>query len=67
MVKTCGVRPILAQYSPIPHTELWHAAVKASRYDLEEDPLFHNNSIFPCRKGAFSWEEVRYFKDLVHQ
>ena len=65
MVKASGVRPILAQYSPIPHTKLWHAAVEASRYDLEEDPLFHNNSIFPCRKTPFSWEEVRYFKDLV--
>jgi radical SAM superfamily enzyme YgiQ (UPF0313 family) len=65
MVKACGARPILAQYSPIPHTELWHEAVKASRYDLEEDPLFHNNSIFPCRKAPFSWEEVAYFKALV--
>ena len=67
MVKACGVRPILAQYSPIPHTELWDEAVKASRYDLEEDPIFHNNSIFPCRKARFSWEEVGYLKDLVHE
>jgi radical SAM superfamily enzyme YgiQ (UPF0313 family) len=65
MVKACGVKPILAQYSPIPHTELWSAAVRASRYDLEADPVFHNNSIFPCRKGLFSWEEVAYFKRLV--
>jgi hypothetical protein len=67
MVKACGVRPILAQYSPIPHTELWQEAVKASRYDLQEDPLYHNNSIFPCRKAPFSWEEVRFFKDLVQK
>ncbi len=67
MVKACGLRPILAQYSPIPHTELWHEAVKASRYDLGEDPIFHNNSIFPCRKAPFSWEEVRYLKDLVQE
>ena len=50
MVKACGARPILAQYSPIPHTALWSAAVSASRYDLESDPIFHNNSIFPCQK-----------------
>jgi radical SAM superfamily enzyme YgiQ (UPF0313 family) len=67
MVKGCGIRPILAQYSPIPHTELWDEAVKASRYDLREDPLFHNNSIFPCRKAPFSWEEVRYLKDLAQE
>jgi radical SAM superfamily enzyme YgiQ (UPF0313 family) len=65
MVKACGVRPILAQYSPIPHTELWPAAVRASRYDLEADPIFHNNSIFPCQKEPFSWEKLGYFKGLV--
>ncbi|UCD86596.1 MAG: cobalamin-dependent protein [Desulfobacterales bacterium] len=65
MVKACGIKPILAQYSPIPHTELWPAAVRSSRYDLEADPIFHNNSIFPCQKGPFSWEKVGYFKRLV--
>jgi radical SAM superfamily enzyme YgiQ (UPF0313 family) len=65
MVKACGVRPILAQYSPIPHTDLWHAAVKSSRYDLDTDPIFHNNSIFSCQQEPFSWAKVRYFKELV--
>jgi len=65
MVKTSGVRPILAQYSPIPHTALWSAAVRASRYDLDTDPIFHNNSIFPCQKEPFSWERVGYFKRLA--
>ena len=65
MVKACGVRPILAQYSPIPHTELWPGAVRSSRYDLAADPLFHNNSIFPCQKEPFSWEKVGHFKALV--
>lgn len=65
LVKSCGVRPILAQYSPIPHTALWPEAVKASRYDLVSDPIFHNNSIFPCQKEPFSWERVGYFKLLA--
>jgi len=64
-VKACGARPILTQYSPIPHTDLWHAAVKSSRYDLDADPVFHNNSIFPCQKEPFSWEKVKYFKELA--
>ncbi|HID31431.1 MAG TPA: radical SAM protein [Desulfobacterales bacterium] len=64
-VKACGVRPILAQYSPIPHTALWPDAVTASRYDLDSDPIFHNNSIFPCQKEPFSWEKVGYFKKLA--
>jgi len=65
MVKDCGVTPVLSQYSPIPHTELWAAAVRTSRYDLEADPIFHNNSIFPCQKEPFSWEKVGYLKGLV--
>ena len=65
MVKSCGVRPFLAQYSPIPHTALWPEAVKTSRYDLESDPILHNNSIFPCQKEPFSWEQVGYFKKLT--
>jgi hypothetical protein len=65
MVKSCGVRPILAQYSPIPHTALWPEAVKASRYDLESDPIFQNNSIFPCQKEPFSWEKIGYSKKLT--
>lgn len=66
MVKSCGVRPILAQYSPIPHTALWPEAVRASRYDLDSDPIFHNNSIFPCQKEPFSWDKISYFKSLVN-
>jgi radical SAM superfamily enzyme YgiQ (UPF0313 family) len=65
VVKACGVRPILAQYSPIPHTALWEDAVKASRYDLASDPIFHNNSIFPCQNEPFSWEQISYFKKLT--
>jgi radical SAM superfamily enzyme YgiQ (UPF0313 family) len=66
MVKSRGVRPILAQYSPIPHTALWPAAVRASRYDLDSDPIFHNNSIFPCQKEPFSWDKISHFKSLVN-
>lgn len=64
-VKACGVKPILAQYSPVPHTRLWADAVKASRYDLGSDPIFHNNSIFPCQKEPFSWQEISYLKMLT--
>jgi hypothetical protein len=65
MVKACGVRPILAQYSPIPHTALWEDAVKVSRYDLASDPIFHNNSIFPCQNEPFSWENISSFKRMT--
>jgi radical SAM superfamily enzyme YgiQ (UPF0313 family) len=54
-VKQAGLSPVLAYYSPIPGTALWPAAQAASRYDLTADPLFTNNSIFPCRSAPFSW------------
>ena len=65
IVKACGAKPVLAEYSPIPHTALWKDAVKASRYDLASDPIFHNNSIFPCQQAPFSWEKISYYKKLT--
>ncbi|MFZ5451557.1 MAG: B12-binding domain-containing radical SAM protein [Thermodesulfobacteriota bacterium] len=63
-VKELGGAPVLAQYSPIPGTELWAQAVATSRYDLARDPLFHNNSLFPCWP-QFSWERYSRLKRLV--
>ena len=64
-VKKRGISPILAYYTPIPHTRLWKTAVDSSRYDVEKDPVFTNNAIFPCQKGPFSWEKITYLKKLL--
>ncbi len=66
MVQKCGASPYLAEYSPIPHTELWKDAVSCSRYDLEEEPLTHNNSVIPCLGGKFTWEDVKRLKEIAH-
>jgi radical SAM superfamily enzyme YgiQ (UPF0313 family) len=63
-VKQLGGSPVLAQYSPIPGTALWPQAVATSRYDLQSDPLFHNNSLFPCWP-EFSWERYTNLKRLA--
>jgi radical SAM superfamily enzyme YgiQ (UPF0313 family) len=63
-VKELGATPILAQYSPIPGTALWPQALATSRYDLTADPLFHNNSLFPCWP-QFSWERFNRLKRLA--
>jgi radical SAM superfamily enzyme YgiQ (UPF0313 family) len=63
-VKKLGGTPALAQYSPIPGTALWDRAVAACRYDLSSDPLFHNNSLFPCWP-RFSWERYTRLKRLA--
>ncbi|MFH2044368.1 MAG: radical SAM protein [Pseudomonadota bacterium] len=60
-----GITPIPVYYTPIPHTALWEKAVQCSRYDLNSDPIFTNNSILPCRKEGFSWEIVSFLKKLA--
>ncbi len=64
-VKDRGIRPILAYYTPIPHTRMWPRAVAASRYDLESDPIFCNNAIFPCQPENFSWEALAKLKEMT--
>ena len=64
MVKQTGIKPILAYYSPIPHTAMWPAAVRASRYDLNADPLYTNNSVFPCL-SSFDWQTLSRLKQLA--
>lgn len=64
-VKSSGVLPIMAYYTPIPHTALWKEAVASSRYDLTSDPIFTNNAILPCQKEPFSWETLKGLKALI--
>ncbi len=65
LVKQAGVTPVIAHYTPIPGTPMWSQAVAASRYDLEADPIFTNNAIFPCRSETFSWEALTRLKNLA--
>jgi radical SAM superfamily enzyme YgiQ (UPF0313 family) len=63
-VKTLGLRPRLAEYSPLPRTALWEEACRSSRFPLMDDPVFHNNSLVPCL-SPFSWKTVQALKDLA--
>ena len=65
LVKQAGITPVIAHYTPIPHTPMWPRAVAASRYDLEADPVYANNAIFPCQSEAFSWEVLTRLKRLA--
>lgn len=67
IVHKSGMLPVLATYSPIPKTKLWQKAVSASRYDLESDPVFTNNAIFPCQKSDFSWKTITHLKQLANR
>jgi len=64
-VKDCGARPYVAEYSPIPGTRFWEEALASSRYDLAREPLFHNNSIFPCEWEEFTHTDLDRLKQLL--
>ena len=64
-VKQNNIMPVIAYYSPIPHTAMWKRAVASSRYELESDPVFTNNSILPCQREPFSWGMISHLKNLT--
>jgi len=64
-VRDCGARPILAEYSPIPHTALWAEAVRMSPFDIDGEPLFQNNTLLPCQSGELSQDQYRELKTLT--
>jgi len=61
-VKSCGARPILAEYSPIPGTALWDEAVQVSPFNIQDEPLYHNNTILPCQGDTFTYEMYQSLK-----
>jgi radical SAM superfamily enzyme YgiQ (UPF0313 family) len=61
-VRTLGAKPVLVEYSPIPGTPLFQQAKAGSPFDLENEPLFHNNSILPCQWERFTLEDYKKIK-----
>ncbi len=64
IARNSGIRPQLALYTPIPGSEMFATAKKHSFYPLEE-PLYQNNSIWPCYPGGFSWSEHSRWKRIL--
>lgn len=64
-VRSSGARPILAEYSPIPGSALWSEAVAASSYPIEKEPLFHNNTLLPCKSASLTDETYQSLKLLA--
>ena len=62
-VKDAGARPVLVEYSPIPGTPIFAKAKEFTPFDIENEPLFQNNSLFPCRWEGFTAEAFRRLKE----
>ena len=64
-VREVGAKPVLVEYSPIPHTPLFEKAKKMSKFDLENEPLFHNNSIIPCQWEGLTQADYKRLKEKI--
>jgi radical SAM superfamily enzyme YgiQ (UPF0313 family) len=67
VVKETGVASYLAEYSPIPGTQMWAEAVALSQFNIGGEPLYHNNTFFACRRPDFSYRDLLHLKDLARR
>lgn len=63
LVKKTGIIPVLAYYTPIPHTPMWENAVAYSKYNLIEHPVFTNNTLFPCVNSPDDLKRISQLKN----
>jgi len=66
-VEEAGARPMLVEYSPIPYTPIFEKAKKMSQFDLENEPLYHNNSILPCQWEGFTIADYKRLKGKLRE
>jgi radical SAM superfamily enzyme YgiQ (UPF0313 family) len=61
-VHSLGARPYLAEFSPIPGSDLWIDAIASSIFPIATDPIFHNNTLLPCRSASLTDEAFHRLK-----
>ena len=64
LVRKTGIQPVLAYYTPIPHTSMWEEAKACSKFDLMEHPVFTNNTLFPCVDSPADLKRISQLKNL---
>jgi len=66
-VQAHGLRPYIAEYSPIPGTALWPESVRCSPFPIDREPLFNNNTLLPCQWDGFTSEDLHTLKMLARR
>ena len=61
------VAPNIAEYSPVPGTPLFDEACRISRYPLSDEPLCHNNSVFPTACDRFTVDDMWHIKAVARE
>jgi len=65
LVKGLGLTPVLAYYTPIPHTPMWADAVANARFDITAHPALTNNSLFPCVPSRQDRDRISQLKKMA--
>jgi radical SAM superfamily enzyme YgiQ (UPF0313 family) len=64
-VYSSGARPMLVEYSPIPGSDLWDDAVASSPYPIDDEPLFQNNTLLPCKSDSLTAGIYQTLKNMT--
>ncbi len=62
-----GVKVHLAQYTPIPETQMFEQYYTLARYPITEEPLYQNNALFPFAWEGFNEEDMDRLKAHVRE
>ncbi len=60
-----GIRPMLAEYAPVPGTPMFEAEKRIFGSRLEQEPLWHNNSLMPFRNPNFPLQIYQSLKEMA--
>ncbi|OPY66612.1 MAG: B12 binding domain protein [Syntrophorhabdaceae bacterium PtaU1.Bin034] len=62
-----GIKVNLAEYTPIPHTEMFEKYHTFARYPISEEPMFQNNALFPFAWEGFTEENLDEMKAYARE
>lgn len=62
-----GVRPYVAEYTPIPHTEMFERHHRNARYPIAQDALYQNNALLPFAWEGFTEKDLHYLKGYLRK
>ncbi len=62
-----GVRPYVAEYTPIPHTEMFEKYRDFARHPIAQDALYQNNALLPFAWEGFTENDLRYLKRYIRE
>ncbi len=60
-----GIQPYIAEYTPIPHTQLFEEFEEYARFPIREDPIYQNNALFPFAWHGFTEKDLESLKLYV--